>query len=124
MSKPEVNAENYRKFRVIADEINKKLSQISHDTGGYSTHVHTIRHKDFVSLVDMGEKIVPYVFYLGTEKGWSWTLLLLLNEIAPHPPVIAPDDRGRFMNLIHTWLGWYIGQERYKNIGVYLGLVD
>lgn len=124
MSKPEVNVENYEKFKVVADEINKRLGQISKDTGGYSTHIHTIRHKDFIGLVEMGEKIVPYVFYLGTQRGWSWTLLLLLNEIVADPPVIAHDDRGRFMKLIHTWLGWYIESERYKNIGVYLGLVD
>jgi hypothetical protein len=123
MSKPEVNTENYLKFREVALEINKKLKQIEQDTGFHSSPSPTLEHKDFRSLVEMGEKIIPYIFYRGTQEGWSWTLLLLLSEIVTEKPVLPGELAGKYMHVVHRWLGWYL-DSKYSDTDIYYGLVD
>lgn len=122
MNKVEVSVENYQKFKVVAEEINSKLEKVREATKFHSSPRPTYEHEDFKSLVKMGDRIVPYIFYISMQEGWDWTLLMLLGEILPEveqPEAIA----GRFMHQVHHWLGWYLSS-KYSESDVYFGLVD
>ena len=50
MSKIETNQENFKKYCEITSNINKLLNNIKKDTGGYSTHVHILKHPIFYRI--------------------------------------------------------------------------
>ena len=119
-----VNSTNYKKCLEITDNINRLLRMVAHDSGGSSTHRRIYEHASFKELVEMGDKIIPYLFHLITHYGGSWTILLLLSEIAPEDP-IQKDHAGKFIHLMIDWLQWYVESKYYKEINdVYYGLIE
>lgn len=122
---PAVNGENYQKQKKITDEINAFISEIKRDTGMFSTHNHIFEHPRFKQLVEMGDKIVDYIFYLMFEHGSDWVLLHLLNMIVKeNKPIIPKEHRGSFVNLTVDWEVWFLQSDYHKNHDIYYGLVE
>ena len=122
--KVEVNGENYQKQRAITDVINKLLFQIEEDTGGSSVHRDKLKHESFLELVEMGDKIVNYIFYLMTEYGGSWIYFLLLQKIVKNPPKLPNEVAGKFIHQTIHWMQWYVESDYYKNNDTYFNLVN
>ena len=117
----QVSAENFQKQQRITAHIDSLLKGIHQDTGGRSTHIHTVRHPNFKVLVEMGDKIIPYLFYKITQSGGSWVYFLLLQEITKENP--AKENSGKFMHSLRDWLTWYI-ESKYYPSDIYFGLVE
>lgn len=121
-----VTSENYQKQQVITNRIDQLLQNIHQDTAMFSTSIHTLEHDDFKKLVEMGDKIIPYLFYLITQYGCSQIILLLLHQITKVNP-IPKEDAGKFMHSIMHWLKWFLESDYYKDErknDIYFGLVD
>ena len=121
MSKVEVSAENLQKQLDITNLIDSHLNKIEEDTGGYSFHHPKLKHPSFLKLVEMGDKIVNYLFYLMFESGSNWTILLLLDKVAQNKPQIS--NSGNFLNITVDWMVWYLTSDYYKNNDTYFNLV-
>ena len=50
MVKVETSAENFQKQLSITNLIDNHIKKIDEDTGGYSSHAHTLRHLSFLEL--------------------------------------------------------------------------
>ena len=122
MMQTKPTTENYVKYLEITDHINGLISKVRSDTGGYSTHNHMIEHSGFKELVDMGDSIVNYIFYLITHEGSCWLYFHLLRRITGENPVPV-EDYGRFPNTIMRWLEWYLKSEYREQDDIYHGLV-
>lgn len=120
--KVEVNKENFEKYLVIVNEVYELLHNIKEDTGHLSTSIHIFRHKDFKTLVEKGDKLVPFLFYFIGQYGGDWIIFHLLHEITGAHPV-PKEDFGRFYHTMMYWLKWFIESDYYKNNDVYHGLV-
>jgi len=123
MNKVEVSAENFQKQLVIINLIDSHLNKIEEDTGGYSFHHPTLKHASFLELVNMGDKIVNYLFYLMFESGSSWTILLLLDKVAQNKPEIPKEHAGKYKHIVVDWMNWYLTSDYYKNNDTYFNLV-
>lgn len=119
----EVNSENYNLFHQKAKEIDDLLETINHDTMDSSNHADTTNHSCFKQLVNMGNKIIPYIFYLMTQHGCEWAHLLLLSELVGNEMQIPEEHYGRFIHIMSDWLQWYI-KSPYQMHDVYYGLVE
>ena len=69
MAQIEVNGENYNKCVVITSEIKRLLKNIIDDTAMFSTSSHILKHEDYVTLKNMGTRIVPYLIYCILQYG-------------------------------------------------------
>jgi hypothetical protein len=123
MSKVEVSGENFQKQLSITSIINQHLNKIEEETGLYSFHHPKLKHASFLELVNMGDKIVNYLFYLIFEYGSSWTILLLLDKVAQNKPEIPKEHAGKFYHQVVDWTTWYLTSEYYKNNDTYFNLV-
>ena len=120
------SSENYEKFCIITKDIDYKLLSIKKDTMFSSNFSTTINHPQFKELSNMGTKIIPYIFHVGTHTGFSWTHLLLLQDITKQSPVL-PEHAGLFYHQIIYWMNWYLNSNYYldKDLSdVYYGLVS
>lgn len=117
------SSDSFQKQLSITNVIDHHLSTIETDTGLYSTHSHKYKHESFKELVNMGDKIVNYLFYLMFEHGTSWTIILLLNEIVKNKPVIPKDMLGKHRYITVEWMKWYLESDYYKNNDIYYNLV-
>jgi hypothetical protein len=122
MSK-EISAENYQKQLAITSLINQLINKIEEETGGYSFHHPKLKHLSFLELVQMGDKIVNYLFYLMFESGSNWTILLLLDKVAQNKPEIPKEHAGKFYHQVTDWMNWYLTSDYYKNNNTYFNLV-
>ena len=118
----EVNGENYQKQKEITDNIDRLLQEIEDETGLYSTMLPTLEHRNFKILVEIGDKIIPYLFYKMFQQGNSWTYFLLLQEITKQNP-ISKEHAGSFYHHIMYWLQWYIDSKYFKH-DVYYNLLN
>lgn len=118
----EVSAENYQKQLKITDEIWVFLSDIHNDTAAFSTHNHIYNHPKFKTLVEMGDKIIPYLFHVLTQHGGSWIIFCALQQITHENPV-SKGDHGKFVVVMKCWLEWYVNS-KYIHHDVYFNLVD
>lgn len=118
----ETNAENYQKQKKITDEIDSLLEEIDADTAHCSTMRAMLEHPSYAKLVAMGDKIIPYLFYVATQHGASWVHFSLFSELSKANP-IPKQDLGRFDRTLMHWLRWYTENPKYQNIDVYFGLV-
>jgi len=123
MVKVETSAENFQKQLSITNLIDNHIKKIDEDTGGYSSHAHTLRHLSFLELVAMGDKIVNYLFYLMFESGSSWIILLLLDKVVKDKPEIPNEHAGKFYHQVNDWMNWYLTSDYYKNNDSYFNLV-
>jgi hypothetical protein len=119
----EVSGENFKKYCEIISGIDSLLSKIKLETGGYSTSYQTFKHPGFLELVNMGDRIIPYLFHKITHYGSSWLYFHLLGEITGENPV-PREYAGNFYYTILYWLNWYIKNKYFKNDDVYFGLID
>lgn len=119
----ETNGENYQIFCQQAKEIDDRLDRIYEDVKYHSSLTPTRKHECFKQLVDMGTKIIPYVFHKMTQHGCHWTHLLLLRELVGDQMKIPAEHQGQFTHIMTDWLIWYLDSS-YYNHDVYYGLVN
>lgn len=124
MNKIEPSAENFAKQLAITNQINQHLNSIEEETGGCSFHAPILKHSSFLELVQMGDKIVNYLFYLIFENGSNWTILLLLDKIVKDKPEIPKEHAGKFKHIVVDWMNWYLTSDYYKRNDVYFNLVS
>lgn len=122
MSKVEVNPENFKKSVVAMNEIYGLLRELKKDTGGYSTHIHILRHQNFEKLALMGERIIPFLFYTIAQHGIDWITFLLLEKITGENPV-PKESTGKIYEITIAWLQWFV-KSKYYHSDAYLGLVE
>ena len=118
----EPSGENYRKYEIVANDIDKRLAQIRTDTSVHSSPTPTLEHPDFLALVEMGDRIIPYLFHVMIEHGTSWVHIYLLHQITGMSPIL-PKHQGDLYGIIYDWLGWFLGS-KYADSDIYCGLVD
>ena len=118
----QVTYENYQKQLKITRDIDAKLNRIWQDTAVHSTSQTTLDHPDFKALVEMGERIIPYLMHKGTNSGFSWTIIMLLGQITGENPV-PEEHAGKFYPQIADWIIWF-ENSKYKDSDIYFGLVD
>jgi hypothetical protein len=118
----EPSGERYAQYKEITTEIDFFLKTIEEDSGLSSSHTIIINHEYFKKLVEMGDKIIPYLFHVMVEHGASWTILILLRHLTQENP-IKPEHVGKFYHIFHDWLGWYLDSPYDKNDDIYHGLV-
>lgn len=123
MAKVEVSAENFQKQLEITNQINRHLNLIKEETGLYSFPNYKLKHPSFLSLVEMGDKIVNYLFHLMFEYGSNWTILLLLDKIVKDKPQIPKEHLGNVYHQVVDWMQWYLESDYYKRNDVYFNLV-
>jgi hypothetical protein len=126
MAWTEPSAEAYAAYSEIAAEINRHLYAIDHDPKVMysSSHNSTREHPHFKALVEMGDRIIPYLFHVLTHRGASWTILLLLHQLVPDENPIRDGHEGCFYGIIHDWLGWFLNSKYRERDDIYAGLVD
>ena len=79
-------------------------------------------HPDFKALVEMGDRIIPYLMHKGVNSGFSWTILMLLGILSGETPV--PEEHGgKFYLQIADWIVWF-ENSKYGHHDIYFGLVD
>lgn len=120
--KVEVSAENYKKQQIITDEIVALIKEIKRDTGHMSTMYHKMKHPNVQKLLDMGDKIVNFLFYLISEYGGDWVVFEILRQLTKQNPV-KTENVGKFIHTTIDWLSWYVESDYYKNNDIYYGLV-
>lgn len=118
----EVNGPNYQTFINEATRIDDLLRWIRDDTSFHSRMNAVLEHEAFGKLVAMGDRIIPYLFYVTIQRGASWTIFLLLHKITGENPV-PENDAGKFGHTLMHWLRWWI-DSKYHDSDVYCGLVD
>jgi hypothetical protein len=121
--KVEVSAENYQKQQLITNEIVSLLKEIKRDTGGMSTTYHIMKHPNVQKLLDMGDKIVNFLFYLTVEYGADWVVFEILRQLTNQNPV-KKENVGKFIHTTIDWLNWYVESDYYKNNDIYYNLVN
>lgn len=121
MLSTEVSCENYAKCKAITNKIDMLLQGIEKDTAYSSTFNVKFNHESFKELVNMGDKIIPYLFYLGVQRGFSWTIMLLLNSITNENP-IKKEHVGKYYHSVSDWLIWFTNS-KYCNSNVYFDLI-
>ena len=117
------SAENYQKQLAITTVIDSHIKTIEDETGFYSFSNPILEHPSFLELVNMGDKIVNYLFHLMFENGSSRTILLLLDKIVKDKPVIPKEIWGKFKHQTVEWMKWYLESDYYKNNNIYFNLV-
>ena len=117
----EVTTGNFKKSSKIVDEIVKHLAAIENDTKFYSYPDPVLNHPRYKMLIEMGDKIVPYLFHHITHNGGSWTIFYLLYNITKQNP-IPKEHSGNFNYAIIYWLQWFMDSDYYKNDDIYYGL--
>jgi hypothetical protein len=123
MQKVEVNQQNYQRCCAITCEIDYCLKKIGKDTGMMSTPQSMLEHPHYKLLKEMGTRIIPYLFHVAMEKGWSWTIIHLLRDITDED--VSPKEHwGKFCHMASDWLQWYLKSDYSKDKGVYYGLID
>lgn len=123
MARVETSSENFAKQLAITNVIDSHLKTIEDETGLYSFSNPILKHQLFLELVDMGDKIVNYLFHIIFEHGSSRVVLLLLDKIAQNKPEIPKEIRGKFKHQTVIWMQWYLESDYYKNNDIYFGLV-
>ena len=121
MLSKEVSCENYAKCKAITNKIDMLLRNIEEDTSYLSTFHIKVNHESFKALVSMGDKIIPYLFYLGVQRGFSWTIMLLLGSITNENP-IKKEHAGKYYHSVSDWLIWFTNS-KYCNSNVYFDLI-
>lgn len=122
MTNFQITEENHKKYLEIITEIDNCLSKIKKDTGMLSFHDFD-NHADYQKLINMGDKIIPYLFFYATQRnGFSWVILSLFSKLSGENPV-QKQHYGKFMHIISDWMNWFI-KSKYVNNNVYHGLVD
>ena len=122
MTKVEINSENFKKYLEIITEIDNFLSNIVKDTKHFSFPKY-LEHQDYKKLINMGDRIIPYLFQYATQKhGFSWVIIHLLLELSGENP-IPKDHEGKFAHIISDWTNWFINS-KYIETDVYHGLID
>jgi hypothetical protein len=119
----EISSKKYQKYIDKVSIIDKHLNLIEESTGGSSLFKRKLEHPSFLALVEMGDIITNYLFYLMFEKGSNWTILLLLNKIVKDKPEIPKEILGKFYEITVFWMNWYIKSDYYKNDNVYNNLI-
>lgn len=119
----ETSAEKYSAFYEIANRIDQLLFEIKEDTKFHSNLNYVTSHPSYIKLIDMGEKIIPYLFRCATQHGASWIHFALFAELSKENP-IPPEDNGRFERILMHWLRWYTENSKYQNLDVYYGLCN
>lgn len=122
MDQSKINSENYQKQKKITDEIDFLISSVHKDTA-HSSSQNYEKHPDFKKLVDMGDKIIPYLFHKAMQSGWNWVIIRLLKETSKVSPV-PKEHYGNFYWIIKDWIEWYLLSDYYNNSDIYFGLVD
>jgi hypothetical protein len=117
----ETNEKNYHKYCTITEEIDTLINNVTQHYRLSLSHVGMDKHPDFIKIVEMGDKIVNYLFCKILNHGSSWVILKLLSAITNQNP-IKREHAGSFVAIISDWLVWYIDSDYYKNNDVYHGL--
>lgn len=123
MAKIQPSPENFQKQLSITNVIDSHLRIIEDETGLYSFPSLILKHPLFLELVEMGDKIVNYLFHIMFEHGSGRVLLLLLDKIAKNKPEIPKEHAGRFYHQTVNWMKWYLESDYYKNNDIYYNLV-
>jgi hypothetical protein len=122
-NKVETSPENFQKQLAITNEINRLLKEVEDETGLYSFPNPILKHPSFLALVQMGDKIVNYLFYIMFEYGSGRVILLLLDKIVKDKPEIPKEHAGKFYHQTVDWMNWYLTSDYYKSNDIYFGLV-
>jgi hypothetical protein len=117
------SSENFQKQVAITTIINSHLKTIEDETGLFSFPNPILKHPLFLELVEMGDKIVNYLFHLMFEHGTRRTILLLLNKIVKDKPIMPKEISGKFRHQTVEWMKWYLESDYYKNNNIYYNLV-
>ena len=117
------SAENFQKQLAITTVIDSHIKTIEDETGLYSFSKPILKHPLFLELIDMGDKIVNYLFYLMFEYGSSRVILLLLDKIVTDKHVMPKEIAGKFYHQTVEWMKWYLESDYYKNNNIYYNLV-
>lgn len=118
----EASIESYNRYKEIADKIDEKLIQINAETQFYSGNAEILKHPSFLELVNMGQKIIPYIIFNMTHNGASWVHLALLSSLTTNSP-ITESEQGYFYAQLAAWLNWYISNPLYNNVDIYQDLL-
>lgn len=117
------SVEAYRAYSDIVKYIDAKLSRINYDCSILSNLSKTKEHPEFLKLVEMGPRIIPYIIHVMAHHGAGWTHLMLLGELSKENP-IKPEHAGLFYAQLADWLNWYLTSKYYALDDVYHGLVN
>jgi hypothetical protein len=118
----EVNSQNFKKYLEIVTEIDNCLYNIKKDTSIFSFPKY-LEHQDYKTLINMGGRIIPYLFHYATqEHGFSWIIMSLLSELSGENPV-SKEHEGKFAHQISDWMNWFINS-KYIESDVYHDLID
>ena len=120
----EVSAENFEKQLAITNEINRLIKEVEDETGLYSFTNPILKHPSFLKLVEMGDKIVNYLFYIMFEYGSGRVIILLLDKIVKDKPQIPKEHSGRFYHQTVDWMHWYLNSDYYKQNDIYFNLIN
>ena len=85
-------------------EFRDRITVLRSETGMHSSPGPVQKHPMYLELLDLGDRILPYVFYM-MQFEESHCLLLLALDITGHCPVWK-EDYGRVDLLTASWVAW------------------
>lgn len=88
-----------------------------------STMYHKMKHPNVQKLLNMGDKIINFLFHLSLEYGSDRVVFEIIKEIIKVNPV-QKESVGKLYHETRDWYNWYVESDYYKNNDIYYNLVD